>query len=516
MHDETSQLLEISTWIRPWVGEDPQHWPQRIPPSAAGGEIAILPLRLGLNGDIGLIVVGARRANFPDQLENLILRVAVNQASVGLQEGRLLSEQKRLSAELDRRVVQRTAELALANQELRKEIAERKSAEERLLRSEAFLAEGQHLSRTGGFSWYVATDKITWSEQLYRIFNVEPGTPVTLELIGNRIHPEDSHVLKEMIERARAGISDLEYEHRLLLPDFSVRYLHLLAHANRDHEGQLEYIGAVQDVTQRHVSEEALVNARSELARVARVTSLGVLTAAMAHEVNQPLSGIMTNASTCLRMLSADAPNVEGARETARRTIRDANRAADVITRVRTLYSKKAPSLEWMNLNEATREVISLSLSDLQRNRVILRQELAEDLPPVTGDRVQLQQVILNLLRNASDAMSAVDDRPRDLLITTERDQENHVRLSVRDAGIGFEPQVADKLFQAFYTTKDDGMGIGLSLSRSIIEAHQGRLWATANDGPGATFSFAIPCRLEASGGMEPGVDQTKPTTDAA
>ena len=230
---------------------------------------------------------------------------------------------------------------------------------------------------------------------------------------------------------------------------------------------------------------------------MARVTSLGVLTASVAHEVNQPLSGIVTNASTCLRMLAADPPNVDGARETARRTIRDGNRASEVVTRLRALYAKKDPTIESMDLNEATREVIALSLSDLQRNRVTLRQELADDLPVVTADRVQLQQVILNLLRNASEAMSVVDDRPRDLLIRTEPDENDRVRLSVRDAGIGFEPQTAGKLFEAFYTTKNEGMGIGLSVSRSIIERHHGRLWASPNDGPGVTFTFSIPCKPE-------------------
>jgi signal transduction histidine kinase len=218
------------------------------------------------------------------------------------------------------------------------------------------------------------------------------------------------------------------------------------------------------------------------------------LTASIAHEVNQPLSGIVTNASTCLRMLAADPPNVEGARETARRTIRDGNRASDVITRLRALFSKKDTIAERVDLNDATREVIALSLSELQRNRVILRCGLADDLPLVTGDRVQLQQVVLNLLRNASDAMSGVDERPRQLLIRSEREEGDRVRLSVQDRGVGFDPQAMDRLFEAFYTTKNDGMGMGLSVSRSIIERHHGRLWAAPNDGPGATFSFSIPC----------------------
>jgi signal transduction histidine kinase len=277
------------------------------------------------------------------------------------------------------------------------------------------------------------------------------------------------------------------------MPDGSVKYVNAIAHASLDAEGRLEYIGAVQDVTQRRLSEEALAKARSELATVARVTSLGVLTASIAHEVNQPLSGIITNAGTCLRMLDANPPNVEGARETARRTIRDGNRASDVITRLRALFSKEEFTLELLDLNEVTREVIALSLSDLQRTRVALQSELAEDLPAITGDRIQLQQVILNLLRNASDAMVGVHDRPRQLLIRTERDDGDCVRVSVRDAGVGVDTRSMNKLFDAFYTTKRDGMGIGLSVSRSIVERHHGRLWAVPNDGPGATFSFSIP-----------------------
>jgi signal transduction histidine kinase len=296
-----------------------------------------------------------------------------------------------------------------------------------------------------------------------------------------------------MFEQARGGTNDLEWQYRLLMPDRSITYLHAVAHATRDQDGQLEYIAAVQDVTGRRMSEEALATARSKLANVARVTSLGVLTASIAHEVNQPLSGIITNAGTCLRMLDANPPNLEGARETARRTIRDGVRASDVVTRLRALFSRDEYRLELLDLNEVTREVIALTLSDLQRNRVVLQSDLAEDLPAITGDRIQLQQVILNLLRNASDAMVDVDDRPRQLLVRTEREAGDRVRVSVRDAGVGVAPHNVDKLLDAFYTTKPDGMGIGLSISRSIIERHHGRLWAEGNDGPGATFSFSIP-----------------------
>jgi PAS domain S-box-containing protein len=373
-----------------------------------------------------------------------------------------------------------------------RDITERKRSEEALRRGEALLAKAQRLSSTGSFSWRVATDEIIWSEALYRIFEFDPRIRMTLELIGSRVHPDDISLMYDMVARAQNG-KDFEYEHRLEFPDRSVKYLHVVAHATRDQNGVLEYIGAVQDVTQRRLSEEALGKVRSELAHMSRVTSLGALTASIAHEVNQPLSGIITNASTCLRMLTADPPNVDGALETARRTIRDGLRASDVISRLRALFAKKSVITESMDLNQATEEVIALARSELQRKKVILRPELAVDLPPVTGDRVQLQQVVLNLLMNASDAMSGIDDRPRQLVIRTEQDERDSVRLSVQDTGVGLEPQDLDRVFDAFYTTKSDGMGIGLSVSRSIIERHHGRLWAAPNDGPGATFLFSIP-----------------------
>ncbi|MDQ8727561.1 PAS domain S-box protein [Bradyrhizobium sp. LHD-71] len=374
-----------------------------------------------------------------------------------------------------------------------RDMTARALAEDALRRSEAFLAEGQHLARMGNLSWNVTSGDIVWSEQLYRIFEFEPGTVVTLDRIATRVHPEDMPQMADMVGRAQRGESDFEYQHRIVLPDQSVKYLHLIAHRARDRVDEIEYIGAVLDITQRRVSEEALEKLRSELAQVTRIMSLGALTASIAHEVNQPLAGIITNASTCLRMLAADPPNVEGARETTRRTIRDGKRAADVIARLRALFGKRAVTVEPVDLNDAAREVIMLSSGDLQRNRVMLHTELADQLPPVGGDRVQLQQVIMNLLRNAADAMSAVNDRPRRMLVRTARDEDG-VRLSVRDAGIGFGPEGTERLFDAFYTTKSDGMGIGLSVSRSIIERHNGRLWAQVNDGPGVTFSFSIPC----------------------
>jgi PAS domain S-box-containing protein len=371
---------------------------------------------------------------------------------------------------------------------------ERMQNDAALKRSEAFLAETRRITSTGGFTKRVATGEILWSDEVYRIFDFDPAAPLTLERIKSRVHPEDLLSFQDMLDRQHRG-SDYEHDYRLQMPDGSVKYLHVVAHASRDQDGELVYIAAVQDVTQRRLSEEALAKTRSELARVARVSSLGALTASIAHEVNQPLSGIITNASTCLRMLAANPPNVDGARETARRTIRDGNRASDVIARLRALFSKQDAAAEPVDLNDAARKVIALSLSEIQRSRAILRQDLAESLPPVTGDRVQLQQVILNLLLNGLEAMGGIEDRPRNLVIRTEQEGEDRVRLTVQDSGTGFDPHSADRLFEAFYTTKTGGMGIGLSVSRSIIESHQGRLWASPNDGPGAAFSFSIPQR---------------------
>jgi C4-dicarboxylate-specific signal transduction histidine kinase len=223
-------------------------------------------------------------------------------------------------------------------------------------------------------------------------------------------------------------------------------------------------------------------------------SKLGVLAASIAHEVNQPLSGIITNASTCLRMLASDPPDILGAIETARRTIRDGNRASEVVTQLRALFSNKDANTEPVDLNEAAREVIALSCDELKRNRVILRSELRDDLPPVAAVRVQLQQVILNLIRNASDAMRDTEDRPRLLLIRTTQDEDDSVRLTVEDSGVGLDTQTTERLFEEFYTTKSNGMGIGLSVSRSIVERFHGRMWAMRNSGPGSSFSFSIPC----------------------
>ena len=373
------------------------------------------------------------------------------------------------------------------------DIEDRKRADEELRRSEAFLAEGQKLSRTGTFAWQPDTTKSVWSEELYRIHEIKPGTPISADIAQIGVHPDDIPLVYEATARGVETGSDYEHTHRIVMPDGRTKFLHVMARATRDFEGRLEYIRAVQDVTQRMLSEEALTKSRSELAHVSKVMSLGILTASIAHEVNQPLAGIITNAETCLQMLDDNPPDIEGARETALRSIRDGNRASDVVARLRSLFKRKDFVAEMIDLNEATREVIALSSGELRRSRVVLQMDLVDDLPPVNGDRVQLQQVIINLLRNAIDAIREVEDRPRQLLIQTERDGAVNVRLIMQDAGVGFAPDTADRLFESFYSTKNDGMGIGLAISRSIVEAHHGRIWATLNHGPGSTFAFSIP-----------------------
>jgi PAS domain S-box-containing protein len=308
------------------------------------------------------------------------------------------------------------------------------------------------------------------------------------------VHPDDMPYIGPIFAEAIATGKPVDNEARIRRFDGVYRRVQVRGLPLRDSFGRiLRWYVLLADIEDRKRAEDALDQTREALARVARVMSLSALTASITHEVNQPLSGIITNASTCLRMLDASPPNIDGARETAKRTVRDGNRASEVIERLRGMFSKREFTLESMDLNEATREVISLSLNDLQRNRVALQLELADPLPLVMGDRVQLQQVILNLLRNASEAMADVDDRPRRMVVRTEPDSEEGVRVIVRDAGVGLDRQHLDKLFDAFHTTKHGGIGIGLSISRLIIERHHGRMWAEPNQGPGATFAFSLP-----------------------
>jgi PAS domain S-box-containing protein len=383
------------------------------------------------------------------------------------------------------------------------DIEDRKLAQEELRRSEVLLAEGQRVSQTGSFSWRMGSDEITASDELYRILGLPLAAPLTPGPVSDRVHPEDLAPLREKVAQARAGGLHIDHESRLRMQDGSYKNLRITASPGFDAEGVLEYVGAVQDVTERRRSEEALTQVRSELAYMTRVASMGVLTASIAHEVNQPLTGIITNCSACLHLLSARPPDVEAALETVRRSIRDSHRASDVIKRLRALFARQDTATEVVDINEATREVIALSMSELQRHRISLRAEFSATLPLVVGDRIQLQQVILNLLMNGAAALSAIDDRPRQLQVRTERSTDGGLLLSVQDNGVGIGDVDAERLFEAFYTTKSQGLGIGLSVSRTIVENHRGRLRANANDGPGATFTLSLP-RVDRNGTLPP------------
>ncbi len=274
--------------------------------------------------------------------------------------------------------------------------------------------------------------------------------------------------------------------------------MNIVGRAVHGADGQVvEFVGAVRDVTEQRLAEDALHEARAELAHVARANTVGALTASIAHEVNQPLSGIVTNANTCLRLLAEDPPNVAHARETAQRTIRDANRAAEVIARLRALFRKRRIVTEPLDLNEVVNEVIALTRSEVRRGGVVLREELATALPHVFGDRVQLQQVLLNLILNALEATSTVTDRPRELCIRTHA-RDEHVEIGVQDNGVGLHGRDPEKIFEPFVTSKEGGMGMGLSISRSIVERHGGRIWAASRSEHGAELVFVLPASTAA------------------
>jgi PAS domain S-box-containing protein len=381
----------------------------------------------------------------------------------------------------------------LAVLETNTDITERKRAEDALRRSEAYLIEAQRLSSTGSFGWTPEREETFWSDQTYRIFGCDRRIRPTIELMLQRVHPDDAALVRQTFESALRKRNGVDFEHRLRMPDGAIKHARILAHATADASGRPELVGAVMDVTAAKHAQEALQKAQSELAHVTRVTTLGELAASIAHEVNQPLTGIVTNGEAGLRWLARDLPHLDEARRALERVISDAERASAVIRRTRDLAKKATPAMARVDINEVIDDATALVRREALGRHVVMRLELARGLPMVRGDRVQLQQVVINLAMNAIEAMSAVNDRERRLAIRSQPYEDDQVLVAVQDSGVGIDPENANRLFSAFYTTKSHGMGMGLSISRSIVETHRGRIWATNNPGPGATVQFALP-----------------------
>jgi C4-dicarboxylate-specific signal transduction histidine kinase len=319
-------------------------------------------------------------------------------------------------------------------------------------------------------------------------------------MVLQRVHPEDRALVQTTLDRASGDGKDFDYEYRLLMPDGSTKYVHVVAHAVGDQPDELEFIGAVMDVTEARRVEEQMHQARADLAHVARVMTIGELTAAIAHEINQPLAALVTQGNACLRWLAHEPPNLGEGRSSVEAMIDSGIRAGEVISRLRAMMKKSPPRRDVVNINDAILAVIALVGAEAQRNRVSLRTELSNDLPLVLGDRIQLQQVILNLIMNAIEAMRGIDQTHRKVLVVSRKDDESKGALvEVQDLGAGLEGLALNRLFDAFYTTKPDGMGIGLAVSRTIIESHGGRLRALPNVPKGAVFQVQLPTDGEAS-----------------
>jgi PAS domain S-box-containing protein len=496
-----AQPHEIGAVLKHSLGGEARQWPPLMRIPLADRDISIVPLGLGLQGEIGVIAAGAEREDFPQQTERLILSVAANQASIGLQEARLRSEQKRVASDLDLRVAQRTTELAAANEELRKEIADRKHAEEDLRSSE----EKHRVIVEAAHDAVVSMDErgaiLLANPATKRVFGYDPveivGKPMTVlmpEMMG-KLHENG---FRRYLATGKRHLNWQGVEVTAQRKD-GQEFPAEVSFGELTSDGLKVFTGFIRDISERkqaedqlRASERNLQTTQAELARVSRLTTMGELAASIAHEVNQPLTAVINNASACLRLLANNNLEPEVLRRALSGIIADGTRASTVLARIRGFIKKEPAEKSELNINEVIQEVLVLADRELYENQVFPDRQLKTDLPSVLADRVLLQQVLLNLIMNGIEAMAAVTDRPRLLGVQSRIDESGDVLVAVSDSGTGFGLEL-DRVFTPFFTTKANGMGMGLSISRSLVESHGGRLWAAPNSPHGAVFSFTLP-----------------------
>jgi PAS domain S-box-containing protein len=382
------------------------------------------------------------------------------------------------------------------------DVTERKRTEEALRQTEYYLAEGERLTHTGSYAWNKDSGLVYASAELSRVFGFDPEEPAPPHAAyRQRVHPDDLAMFDELEEKSIREGADLDWVYRIVLPDGTLKYLHVVARPVFNASGEVVgNIGTTHDVTERKRAEEdreRLRQAEADLAYMSRVTTMGELTASLAHEIKQPMAAAAINANTCLRWLTRNHPDVEEAREAAVRIVKDVTRGADIISRFRALFEKGESQRGLVDVNEVIQEMIILLRSQATRYSISIRAELAEDLPQVIADRVQLQQLFMNLMLNGIEAMKDMSPAG-ELTIKSQQGEDGQLLISVSDTGVGLPAEQTDQIFDAFFTTKPQGPGMGLRISRSIVESHGGRLWATPNSGRGATLQFTLACEVAA------------------
>ena len=492
---------QIGEVLQNWLRAEPQESSLRERNLLGERELSIVSMGLGLEAEIGVLVAGSDRADFPRQTEKLILSVAANQASIGLQEARLRMEQKRVASELDQRVAQRTQELAAANDQLRKEIAERKHVEHELRGSEEKHRVVVEAANDAVISMDESGTILLANPATQRIFGYVPteivGKPMTM-LMPEAMQGLHENGFRRYLETGKRRINWQGVELTARRKD-GEEFAAEISFGELAIDGRKVFTGFIRDISERkqaqerlRASERNLQTAQSELARVSRLTTMGELAASIAHEVNQPLTAVINNGSACLRLLSKRNLEPDVLRRALDGIIADSTRASAVLARIRAFIRKEPAEKYELDVNDVIHEVLALAAHQVAENQVAVDRRLTTDLPLVLADRVQIQQVLLNLIVNGIEAMNAVTNRPRLLWVRSALDSSGDVLVAVGDSGSGFGSEV-DRVFMPFFTTKTNGMGMGLSISRTILEGHGGRLWAAPNSPHGAVLSFTIP-----------------------